>query len=83
VKNLPWRAVSASACFRSLKENKITLRAIVLMVFVSNPFRPAKADPYLSRKYGQQPKEVTKKDRSLLKFLTAKNDFFLGFNWIL
>jgi hypothetical protein len=40
------------------------------------PFRPAKAVPYLSRKYGQQPKEVTKKDRSRLKFLTAQKGLF-------
>jgi hypothetical protein len=54
---------------------KGTLRAIVprgvrLMVFVLNPFKPVTSF--------QQPKEVTKKGRSLLKFLTAKNGLFLG-----
>jgi hypothetical protein len=35
-----------------------------MMVFISNPFEPATSF--------QQPKEVTKKGRSLPKFLTAK-----------
>jgi hypothetical protein len=38
--------------------------------FDLNPF-----DPVTSF---QQPKEVTKKDRSLLKFLTAQKDLFYG-----
>jgi hypothetical protein len=41
--------------------------------FVLNPFKPVTSF--------QQPKEVTKKDRSLQKFLTAKNGLFLGSNW--
>jgi hypothetical protein len=52
------------------QRGKSTLRAIVLMVFVLNPFKPVTSF--------QQPKEVTKKGRSLLKFLTAKNGLFLG-----
>jgi hypothetical protein len=40
------------------------------MVFVLNPFKPVTSF--------QQPKEVTKKGRSLLKFLTAKNGLSLG-----
>jgi hypothetical protein len=39
-----------------------------LMVFVSNPFEPVTSF--------QQPKEVTKKGRSLLKFFTAQKDLF-------
>jgi hypothetical protein len=38
------------------------------MVFVLNPFKPVTSF--------QQPKEVTKKDRSLPKFLTAQKDLF-------
>jgi hypothetical protein len=41
-----------------------------VMVFVLNPFKP---DTLL-----QQRKRVSRKRRSLLKFLTAKNDSFLG-----
>jgi len=37
------------------------------------PFRPAEAVPYLSSKYGQQRKRVSRKRRSLPKFLTAQN----------
>jgi hypothetical protein len=40
------------------------------MVYVSNHFEPVTSF--------QQPKEVTKKGRSRLKFLTAKNDLLLG-----
>jgi hypothetical protein len=40
------------------------------MGFVLSPFKPVTSF--------QQPKEVTKKGRSLLKFLTAKNGLFLG-----
>jgi hypothetical protein len=39
-------------------------------VFVLNPFKPVTSF--------QQPKEVTKKSRSLLKFLTAQKGLFLG-----
>jgi hypothetical protein len=41
-----------------------------MMVLVLNPFKPVTSF--------QQPKEVTKKGRSLPKFLTAKNGLFLG-----
>jgi hypothetical protein len=42
------------------------------------PFRPAKAVPYLSGKYGQQQKISHQKMPPLLKFLTAQNGLFLG-----
>jgi hypothetical protein len=53
---------------------KSTLRAIIprgvrLMVFDLNPFLVTSF---------QQPKEVTKKGRSLLKFLTAQKGLFYG-----
>jgi len=44
---------------------KNTLRAIIHNGFDLNPFKLVTSF--------QQPKEVTKKGRSLLKFLTAKN----------
>jgi hypothetical protein len=57
-------------CFAHwLIKNKSTLRAIVLDGFVSNPFEP---DTLF-----QQQKRVSRKRRSLLKFLTAKNGLFL------
>jgi hypothetical protein len=40
------------------------------MVFVLNPFKPVTSF--------QQPKEVTKKGRSLQKFLTAQKDLLYG-----
>jgi hypothetical protein len=43
-----------------------------VMVFVSNPFEPVTLF--------QQQKIVTRKCRSLQKFLTAKNGLFLGAN---
>jgi hypothetical protein len=74
------------------EEIKSTLRAIVCDGFCLEslrnsysfykvhpstlPFRPAKAVPYLSRKYSQQQKRVTRKCRSLLKFLTAQKGLF-------
>ncbi len=42
------------------------------------PFRPAKAVPYLSRKFGQQQKISNQKMPPLLKLLTAKNALSLG-----
>jgi hypothetical protein len=42
------------------------------------PFRPAKAVPYLSRKFGQQQNISNQKMLPLLKFLTAKNALSLG-----
>jgi hypothetical protein len=53
-----------------VKRSKARFTPSSLMVFVLNPFKPVTSF--------QQPKEVTKKDRSLLKFLTAKNGLFLG-----
>jgi hypothetical protein len=61
-------AVSVSACLNSLKENKSTLRTIILDGFVSNPFEP---DTLF-----QQQKRVARKCRSLLKFLIAQKDLF-------
>jgi hypothetical protein len=57
-----------SAHALSLNKNKSTLRAIIPDGFVSNPFEPVTSF--------QQPKEVTKKGRSLLKFLTAQKGLF-------
>jgi hypothetical protein len=51
---------------------KSTLRAIVLDGFDLNPFKPVTLF--------QQQKRVTRKCRSLVKFLTAKNGLFLGAN---
>jgi hypothetical protein len=42
------------------------------------PFRPAKAVPYLSRKFDQQQKISNQKMPPLLKFLTANNALVYG-----
>jgi hypothetical protein len=59
----------------NINELKSTLRAIIprgvrVMVFVSNPFEP---DTLF-----QQQKRVSRKCRSLLKFLTAQKDLVYG-----
>ena len=70
------RAVSDSACFNSLYKQTHAARQSSLMVLTrfpsrysfykvhpcTIPFRPAKAVPYLSRKYGQQQKRVTRQN---------------------